>query len=80
MFMLDPWWNPAAEAQAIDRAHRIGQERRVNVYRLVAKAPSRRRWWRCRRRKSRLFHAVLDDDALFGRTLTADDIRGLFDG
>ncbi|WP_462334721.1 helicase-related protein, partial [Varibaculum cambriense] len=36
VFVMDPWWNPAVEEQAIDRAHRIGQERPVNVYRLVA--------------------------------------------
>jgi SNF2 family DNA or RNA helicase len=37
VFLLDPWWNPAVEAQAIDRAHRIGQTRRVFAYRLIAK-------------------------------------------
>jgi SNF2 family DNA or RNA helicase len=37
VFLLDPWWNPAVEDQAADRAHRIGQERPVMVYRMVAK-------------------------------------------
>jgi SNF2 family DNA or RNA helicase len=37
VFVLDPWWNPAVEAQAVDRAHRIGQDKRVFVYRLLAK-------------------------------------------
>jgi SNF2 family DNA or RNA helicase len=36
VFLLDPWWNPAVEAQAIDRAHRIGQTRSVNAYRFIA--------------------------------------------
>jgi len=35
VFILDPWWNPAVEAQAVDRAHRIGQDKRVFVYRLL---------------------------------------------
>ena len=44
VFLLDPWWNPAVEAQAIDRAHRIGQSRHVFAYRLLATGtPSRRR-------------------------------------
>src|SRR5207237_5944600 len=37
VFLLDPWWNPAVEAQAIDRAHRIGQSKRVFAYRLIAR-------------------------------------------
>ena len=37
VFILDPWWNPAVEAQAVDRAHRIGQSKRVFVYRLLCR-------------------------------------------
>ena len=79
VFMLDPWWNPAAEAQAVDRAHRIGQQRPVNVYRLIAAGTIEEKVMALQRRKARLFQAVMDDDALFGRALSADDIRGLFD-
>jgi SNF2 family DNA or RNA helicase len=43
--ILDPWWNPATEAQAVDRTHRIGQTKKVMVYRLVARTPWRRRSW-----------------------------------
>ncbi|WP_318152777.1 DEAD/DEAH box helicase [Microbacterium helvum] len=79
VFLLDPWWNPAAEAQAVDRAHRIGQERKVMVYRLIANGTIEEKVMALQQRKARLFRAVLDDDALFGKALTADDIRGLFE-
>jgi SNF2 family DNA or RNA helicase len=79
VFLLDPWWNPAAEAQAVDRTHRIGQDRTVMVYRLIAAGTIEEKVLALQRRKARLFEAVLDDDALFGGALTADDIRGLFE-
>ena len=79
VFLLDPWWNPAAESQAVDRAHRIGQQRTVMVYRLIAAGTIEEKVLALQRRKARLFEAVMDDDALFGSALTADDIRGLFE-
>ncbi len=79
VFLLDPWWNPAAEAQAIDRTHRIGQQRPVNVYRLIATGTIEEKVVALQQRKARLFRAVLDDDDLLARSLTADDIRDLFD-
>jgi len=79
VFLLDPWWNPAAESQAVDRAHRIGQTRPVNVYRLIASGTIEEKVMALQQRKARLFRAVMDDDALFSQALTADDIRGLFD-
>lgn len=79
VFLLDPWWNPAAEAQAVDRAHRIGQQRNVMVYRLIANGTIEEKVMALQQRKARLFRSVMDDDALFGRVLSADDIRGLFD-
>ncbi|MCM6760863.1 DEAD/DEAH box helicase [Rathayibacter sp. ZW T2_19] len=77
VFILDPWWNPAAEAQAVDRAHRIGQERRVNVYRLVASDTIEEKIVRLKERKARLGAATLDDGELFAQALTADDVREL---
>ncbi|MFH8249827.1 SNF2-related protein [Microbacterium sp. B2969] len=79
VFLLDPWWNPAAEAQAVDRAHRIGQTRSVMVYRLIANGTIEEKVMALQQRKARLFRSVMDDDALFGQALTADDIRGLFE-
>jgi SNF2 family DNA or RNA helicase len=79
VFLLDPWWNPAAEAQAVDRAHRIGQTRRVMVYRMVAQGTIEEKVMALQQRKARLFRSVLDDDELFAKALTVDDLRGLFD-
>jgi superfamily II DNA or RNA helicase len=76
-FLLDPWWNPATETQAIDRTHRIGQTRNVMVYRLIAKDTIEEKVMAMKARKADLFTSVLDDGNVFGSTLTADDIRGL---
>ena len=76
-FLLDPWWNPAAEAQAIDRTHRIGQTRPVNVYRMIARDTIEEKVAALARRKAALFSGVMDDSDLFASSLTAEDIRGL---
>lgn len=78
-FILDPWWNPASETQAIDRTHRIGQTRNVMVYRLIAKDTIEQKVMALKTRKSELFSGVMDDGNSFGATLGADDIRGLFE-
>jgi len=80
VFVLDPWWNPAAESQAVDRAHRIGQTKRVMVYRMIANDTIEEKVLALSRKKAALFDAVVDDDAVFSSSLTADDIRGLLDG
>ena len=59
VFLLDPWWNPAVEAQAADRAHRIGQERPVFVYRLVALGTVEERILALQERKRELAQAAL---------------------
>ena len=76
-FLLDPWWNPATEEQAVDRTHRIGQQKKVMVYRLVARDTIEEKVMELKERKARLFTAVLDDDRMFSSALTAEDIRGL---
>jgi superfamily II DNA or RNA helicase len=78
-FLLDPWWNPATEAQAIDRTHRIGQTRQVMVYRLLAKDTIEEKVSALARRKAALFSGVMDDGDLFSSAITAEDIRGLLD-
>jgi SNF2 family DNA or RNA helicase len=78
-FLLDPWWNPATEAQAVDRTHRIGQTRNVVVYRLIAADTIEEKVMALKARKAALFSSVIDSGNAFGGTLDAQDIRGLFD-
>ncbi|MBS2938747.1 DEAD/DEAH box helicase [Nocardioides sp. J2M5] len=79
VFLLDPWWNPAAEAQAVDRAHRIGQARPVHVYRMVATDTIEEKVVALKTRKAELFAKVVDGGGATSTGITADDIRGLFD-
>lgn len=76
-FVADPWWNPAAEAQAVDRAHRIGQQRPVTVYRLVSGGTVEEKVVALQERKRALFDALIDDGEQFSGALTADDVRRL---
>jgi superfamily II DNA or RNA helicase len=77
--LLDPWWNPATEAQAVDRVHRIGQTRKVMVYRLVAKDTIEEKVMALKATKAALFDSVMDGGAFESSTLDADDIRGLLE-
>ncbi|WP_240347256.1 DEAD/DEAH box helicase [Curtobacterium sp. 24E2] len=77
VFVLDPWWNPAAESQAVDRTHRIGQTRSVSVQRFIAEDTIEEKVLALAARKAELFATMIDDDALFAEDLTADDIRSL---
>ncbi len=75
--LLDPWWNPATEAQAVDRAHRIGQTRKVMVYRMVAAATIEEKVMALKAKKAALFSDVVGDGAFESVALSADDIRTL---
>ncbi|WP_416958444.1 DEAD/DEAH box helicase [Nocardioides sp. T5] len=79
VFLLDPWWNPAAEAQAVDRAHRIGQDKHVLVYRMVATDTIEEKVTALKARKAELFAKVVDGGGATSTGITADDIRGLFE-
>ena len=74
VFLLDPWWNPAVEAQAIDRAHRIGQEKPVFAYRMIAKDTIEERIVELQRTKRRLAESVIEADAGLLRQLTVEDL------
>ncbi|WP_129590528.1 DEAD/DEAH box helicase [Cryobacterium aureum] len=77
VILLDPWWNPATEAQAVDRVHRIGQTKNVMVYRLVSKDTIEEKVMALKATKARLFESVMTDGAPAGTALTAADIREL---
>src|ERR1019366_1191836 len=79
VFVLDPWWNPATEEQAIDRTHRIGQDKPVMVYRLVAADTIEEKVVALQKRKRDLFAKVIDGGAAVESMLTAEDIRGLLE-
>ncbi|MNS12958.1 RNA polymerase-associated protein RapA [compost metagenome] len=76
---FDPWWNPAVEDQATDRAHRIGQTRQVFNYKLLAKDTVEEKLLALQERKRALVRDVLDADTL-GKQLTREDLDFLFGG
>ena len=78
-FVLDPWWNPAVETQAVDRTHRIGQRNPVMVYRYVSSGTIEEKVMELKARKAALFDSVMDSDGALSGSLSEDDIRGLLD-
>ncbi len=76
---FDPWWNPAAENQATDRAHRIGQDKPVFVHRLIAAGTVEERIRAMQSRKADLARGILDEDAALAKALTAQDFQALFE-
>lgn len=76
--LLDPWWNPATENQAVDRTHRIGQTKNVMVYRMVSENTIESKVMALKESKLQLFDRVLDGGGAAGSaTLTAEDIKEL---
>ncbi|MDN5791183.1 MAG: DEAD/DEAH box helicase, partial [Micrococcales bacterium] len=77
VFVLDPWWNPAAETQAIDRTHRIGQMRPVTVYRLVSSGTIEEKVVALQERKRDLFQRVVDEGGAPSGAMTGEDVKAL---
>jgi SNF2 family DNA or RNA helicase len=75
VFLLDPWWNPAVEAQAVDRAHRIGQTRPVFAYRLIAKDTVEEKVLELQKTKRDLADAILSEDNSLIRDLKSEDLE-----
>ena len=79
IFLMDPWWNPAVERQAIDRAHRIGQENKLTVYRPIIKDSVEEKVLVLQQSKRELFRDLMaeDDDEYFSGKLNMDDFQHL---
>lgn len=75
--IFDPWWNPQVERQAVDRAHRIGQKKTVNVYRLRTKGTIEEKIATLQDRKQNLFNALVGDSKDLFKKLTWDDVKSL---
>jgi len=78
VFVLDPWWNPAAESQAIDRAHRIGQKNKVFAYKLIAKDTVEEKILELQKSKKELANAIVSQEASLLKSLKIEDLQALF--
>lgn len=75
---FDPWWNPAVEQQATDRAYRIGQKKKVQVYRYVMKDSIEEKIYELQKRKKQLFDNVIQSEEMFINNLTIEELKNLF--
>jgi SNF2 family DNA or RNA helicase len=77
--LFDPWWNPAAERQAIDRAHRMGQTRKVISYKMIVRDTIEEKILRMQEEKTALMDGILADDSSVFTSLKEDEVMGLFE-
>lgn len=75
VIIYDPWWNPMVEEQASDRAHRIGQEKTVNVYRLITKGTVEEKMQKLKERKKLLFDSLVNESGDFMAKLSWEDLK-----
>lgn len=78
VYLVDPWWNPAAEQQAIDRTHRIGQTRKIFAYKMICKDTVEEKILQLQQKKKSLADELINEDSGFVKKLTKDDIAFLF--
>jgi SNF2 family DNA or RNA helicase len=79
VFILDPWWNPAVEAQAIGRAHRMGQKNTVFAYRLVARGTVEEKILELQKKKKGIAESIVSEDTDFMKKLSKEDLANLFE-
>jgi SNF2 family DNA or RNA helicase len=78
VYLVDPWWNPAAEQQAIDRTHRIGQQNKVFAYKMICKDTVEEKILALQQRKKALAEELITEDTGFVKNMTAEDVDFLF--
>ena len=78
VYLVDPWWNPAAEQQAIDRSHRIGQVKKVFAYRMICKDTVEEKILQLQEKKRSLAADLVADESGFVKKLTQEDVAYLF--
>lgn len=75
VFIYEPWWNPAAERQAIDRLHRIGQKNHVSAYSMITRNTIEERILQLQERKAAIFDGLVTSDETFSKQLSKEDIE-----
>lgn len=78
VYIVDPWWNPAVEQQAIDRTHRIGQTKNIFAYRFICKDTVEEKIMVLKEKKNLLVKDIISDDSNMVKSLTRDDVAYLF--
>lgn len=78
VYLIDPWWNPAVEAQAIDRVHRIGQDKKIFAYRMICKDTIEEKIIKLQEKKKGLANEIISSEQSFVKNLTREDIEDLF--
>ncbi len=78
VYLVDPWWNPAIESQAIDRTHRIGQTQKVFAYKMICKDTIEEKILQLQQKKKALSDELISEEVSFIKKLTKDDVEFLF--
>jgi non-specific serine/threonine protein kinase len=78
VYIVDPWWNPAVEQQAIDRTHRIGQTKNIFAYRMICKDTVEEKIMTLKEKKNSLVKDIVSDDSNMVKQLTREDVNYLF--
>ena len=78
VFLLDPWWNPAAENQAIDRTHRIGQTQRVFSYKFISQNTVEDKILRLQKRKQELSNQLIQTEESYLKQVSVEDLEAIF--